>query len=331
VLPAVKSVHRVVIAVPARDEAGNIGECLRAINQAAAFADRHEVTILVLVNNTSDGTADIARSTLLPSVQLVVEEVVLPPGTAHAGGARRAAMDCAAALFGPDAILMTTDADSQVDSKWIAANVAEIVRGADAVAGVIAFNKQTRRQLDSVLRSRAPEWLLAEKHAILGVLIDPKSYDPWPTHIWAWGASFAITASAYKRVGGVPNVPLCEDRALANAVEAHDLKLRHSHMPLVYTSARTVGRAPGGFADLLTDYARYPATICDAALEPVSGLVRRLKTRATMRREGVGFGARWAERESSDPSLSRQRIMPDMLRTEIAKSDRLIRALWPGC
>jgi cellulose synthase/poly-beta-1,6-N-acetylglucosamine synthase-like glycosyltransferase len=318
---------RVIVAIPARNEAASIGHCLRAIERAAAFGARHNVAILVLVNNTGDRTADIARSTRLRSVELIVEEVTLPHDSAHAGGARRAVMNAAALIGGPDAILMTTDADSRVTPGWIEANLAEIALGADAVAGVIAFDKRTRKQLDLVLRSRALEWLLAEKHAMLSVLIDPRPHNPWPTHIWAWGASLAITASAYRKVGGVPNVPLCEDRALAEAVEAHDLRLRHSHLPLVYTSARTIGRAPGGFADLLTDYARHPATVCDAALEPVLSLVRRLNMRAKVRDEGEGFGARWAERVARDPLLQRRRVMPDMLETEIARCDRLINAL----
>lgn len=325
--PVAPTGRRVVVAIPARDEAVVIGDCLAALAAAARFDRRNAVTALVLVNNTTDDTLAIVRQAQSSGLRVVVQDRVLPAEDAHAGGARRAAMDAAAALADPDTVLMTTDADSRVAPDWIAANLGEIAQGVDAVAGMIGFDPPTCRRLQPILASRAAEWTLAERHARLGALLDPRPYDPWPTHIWAWGASLAITARGYARVGGVPSVPLCEDRALAAAIEAHDLKLRHSHAPLVFTSARAAGRAPGGFADLVAGYAADRAMVCDAALEPVAGLVRRLKLRARACAAGPGFGARWAAIEAHDPLLERRRVWPDMLDRQIAACDRVIAAL----
>jgi hypothetical protein len=142
----------------------------------------------------------------------------------------------------------------------------------------------------------------------------------------------ALTVAAYREIGGLPVVPLAEDRALAAAIEAHDLRLRHSHAPVGYTSARLHGRAPGGFADLLRSYAGDDTAMCDAALEPTTDLVRRLRWRAAMRRiferhDAPGFGAQWREIEAHAPDLGRSRLAPADLASEIALADRLVRRL----
>jgi SAM-dependent methyltransferase len=257
----------------------------------------------------------------------------------------RAALEYAATLLPPDGIMMTTDADSRVHPKWIAANLAELAAGADAVAGTVTFDEEERAALPS-LPGRALEWRLAALHARLGNLIDPRAHDPWPNHIWAWGASLALTLSAYRHVGGLPSVPLAEDRALAAALERSDLKVRHSHAPLVLTSARRIGRAPGGFADLLQSYLVDATAPCDAALEPTATLLRRLYWRAWLRRiarqEGLGaagmaarqlgfdagpasgFGALWSAVETQTSFLKRSRVMPAMLAAEVALAERWI-------
>ncbi len=199
------------------------------------------------------------------------------------------------------------------------------------MAGVVTFSQATLAALPSFGAARALEWRLADLHARLGSLIDPVVHDPWPNHIWAWGASLAATAAAYRTVGGMPPVPLAEDRAFAARIEAHDLRLRHSHAPVVYTSARRSGRAPGGFADLIDAYATTADTPCDAALEPTRVLVQRLQLRARCRAEGrSGFGARWTMIEAATPALQRQRLHPDALPAEVALAERIIAALMPA-
>ena len=326
-LPAlpIGAARTVVVAVPARDEAAHIVGCLAALDRAAARAGT-VITIVVGANNCSDDTAALARTFASRWVRIHVEEIVLPPDHAHAGGARRHVMDRAASLAGPGGVVMTTDADSEVDIDWIAANLGEIGCGADAVAGVIGFDAAARKQLPE-LGHRTAEWQLAELHARLEDLIDPRPHDPWPRHIWAWGASLALTVETYHAVGGVPLVPLAEDRALADAIERAGLKLRRSHAPLVFTSARRVGRAPGGFADMLASHAG-AATPCDAALEPTRTFLRRLTLRSRVRREhGATFAARWAALEAATPRLARRRLLPADLAGEVRHAERLIARL----
>ncbi len=319
----------VAIAVPAHDEVELIAACLGALDAAAARV-AGPVTAVVLANNCRDATADVARRFVARNLTVEVADVVLAARDAHAGGARRAALDRAALLLPPDGVLMTTDADSVVDPGWIAANLAELT-SADAVAGVVAFDEATRAALPP-FPLRALEWRLADLHARLTSLIDPLPHDPWPNHLWAWGASLALSLAAYRRIGGLPAVPLAEDRALAAAIEAHDLRLRHSHAPVVYTSARLHGRAPGGFADLLRNYADDDGALCDAVLEPTADLVTRLRWRAALRavhtRYGAsGFGAHWREIEANEPGLRRQRLAPADLKREVARAERLVKRL----
>lgn len=341
--------RRVAIAIPARDEADLVAACLHAIDASAhdAMLDVPP-TLLLLVNNSRDGTAALARQLGLSHVRLIVEEHVLAPGRANAGWARALAFRRALAHV-PDAhVLMTTDADSRVARNWIAANLAEIDEGADAVAGIITFDADAPAWLATVRRARCLEGTLADRHAKLAHLIDPQAHNPWPNHIWAWGATLATTVAAYHRVGGVPTVALAEDRAFAEALERHDLKVRRSCLPLVHTSPRKTGRAPGGFADLLASYDLEPATWCDAALEPSRTLVHRLTLRRQLRdafasgdartpaarmayamaRTGVsGFGMLWSDFERSQPSLARRRLHPAELSRELAYADLVIQTL----
>jgi hypothetical protein len=321
--------HHVAVAIPARNEALRIEACLAAMDLAAGCSGALSTVVMVLVNNSDDDTAGRARRTIMRNCTVIVEQVTLSP--AHAGMARSAALDRAMNALPAGGVLLTTDADSEVAPDWIAANLAEIDAGADAVAGVVAFNAAARATLPAFSTDRALEWRLADLHARLGTLLDPLTHDPWPNHIWAWGASLAVTTAAYRAVGGMPAIPLAEDRAFAALLEAHDMRLRHSHAPVVFTSARQSGRAPGGFADLIRGYANDSDMPCDAALEPTRLLVRRLRRRARCRAEGAsGFGARWAAIEANSPDLARRRLYPQALPAEVALASRLIAGLAGG-
>ncbi|WP_375422627.1 glycosyltransferase [uncultured Sphingomonas sp.] len=341
--------HRVAVAIPARDEALHIAACISALDEAAAQVTASEVSVLVLVNNSSDDTAAIARGLTPVNLRLAVQVADFSADVAHAGSARKLALDRCAAALPPEAILMTTDADSWVDAGWIAANLVAIEAGADAVAGAVTFDAATRAALPD-LSGRALEWRLAHLHARLGTLVDPRAHDRWPNHIWAWGASLALTVAAYRQVGGVPAVAYTEDRLLAEAIEWHDLRLRRSHAPVVYTSARQHGRANGGFAAMIGSYASDPHAACDSALEPTAALLHRLRWRARLRRafaeggpptverlfpelgfEATGsaatFGAWWRLAEQRAPSLARRPVTPAMLEAEVRRAERLVSRL----
>ncbi len=272
-----------VAAIPARDEAAHIRRCIEALSTQQAAALDH---IVLLVNNSTDGTAALARSAEIPGgPALHVIECTLPPSQANAGHARRLAMQHAAMLAGGDGILLTTDADGEVDPDWLAATLTEIRNGADLVAGWVELDPidwgaiPIRLHQDDA-RECAYDALCDEIHARL----DPDPADPAPRHTQHSGASLAVTAAAYARSGGVPAIPCGEDRALVAALRRVDARIRHSLGVHVTVSGRTQGRSPGGMADTIRRRMEHPDALLDDRLEPAADCARRARCRADLRR-----------------------------------------------
>ena len=268
----------VIVAIPVRDEAFRIRDCLDALDgQENARVDE----VVLLLNNCTDQTADIARGfACRSSMQIHVLEHLLPPARANAGHARRLAMEKGAKLAGLHGILLTTDADSRVDSRWVAANLAEMARGAEVVAGWVELDAVEWGRIPHALheadaRECAYDALCDEIHALL----DPDPIDPWPRHTQASGASLAMTAAAYRLAGGVPPIASGEDRALVAALRRVDAKIRHSPEVHVTVSGRLDGRAPGGMADTIRRRMEKPDAFLDDRLEPAADCARRARLR----------------------------------------------------
>ena len=222
--------------------------------------------MLVLANNCTDATAALARQQAhrWPQLALHVAEIILPAPQAHVGRARRLLMDEACArleLADGTGIIASTDADTRVAPTWVAAIVAEVAAGADAVGGrirteyeeAVADDQPRLRSLRRIQTHDAAYRLLCAR---LEHAIDPAPADPWPRHHQHFGASLAITARAYRRVGGLPEVRFLEDEALCQRLRQHDLALRHSPHVQVLTSARREGRVEVGLSWQLREWLR---------------------------------------------------------------------------
>ena len=282
-----------VVAIPVRDEEERLPACLRALaqqrDQLGQPIPPTLVRIVVFANNCTDQSASLARRLgECLSLDLRVVEARLPPATAHAGNARRAAMDLAEAWLVEggerDGVILTTDADSQVGTNWIAENVAAFEAGAEAVLGRIDLDEEGD-YLPQALHQRgeledAYERLLTE----LSSLLDPLEHNPWPHHATISGASLGITRAAYCRVGRLPRVALGEDKALIALLTRQDARIRYSPTIQVITSGRTNGRAPGGVADTLAIRSKEPEVFCDDALEPFRTAFDRGLWRGRLRR-----------------------------------------------
>ena len=348
-----------VVVIPARDEAVLLDVCLDALALQQNVDGRplkDAFSVLLLVNNSTDGTAEKARARAgaLP-FHLHVREIQLPARLAHAGGARGAAMDWGAEMLGVrGGVLCSTDADSAVAPTWLAEIWRALAAGVDAVAGVVEFDPEELR-LHPFSHARRLESHYVALQAEVCARLDPEPHNPWPNHLWTWGANMAVTAEAYHAIGGLPRQPLAEDRALAAALRAHDFKIRHSMSVRVRTSRRDVGRAAGGLADLVRLYGVDDTHPCDAELEPILIAVERAKARRRLRlargaandadllarRLGVTpavakralstplLGTAWAHVEAHMPRLKRKRLRPDQLPLEIARADRLLARLRP--
>ena len=348
----------VVVAVPVKDEVERIGLCLDSL-ACQEDVDFSAVAVVLLLNNCTDGTAEQVRL-LAPHAPFVtwMRRVELDAAHANAGWARKLAMDAAADLAAPGGALLTTDADTLVNSDWIAANLRELDGGVDAVAGYVMADPMELMQLDPAVLDRGRlEWEYQQLAGELVARVDREAHDPWPRHNQNCGASAAITADVYRAIGGLPPKPVGEDRALFEEVRRIDGKVRHSLEVQVVTSARTDGRACGGLADeirLRTD----PDHPCDDALEVAMSTLRRALWRCAAREDWTTgrfdpdlwarrldvavaevrgacrrphFGDAWSELESRSPRLERRLVTSNGLRHELRRMRKLVASArgWP--
>lgn len=350
---------RAVVAIPARNEAERIVRCLAALaiqrDRLGAPIEAGSFGVLLLVNNSNDGTAAAARqlASEVPFSLEVLDVTLLQNATA--GGARRRAMDEAATRMRgacSEGILLTTDADSVVTPTWYADNLAHLENGADCVAGYIdaepaeivshgpAFLSRGRFE-DTYLR------LVAEIYAHC----DPRPHDPWPNHRVSSGASLAVRLSAYDAIGGMPDNALGEDGAFTALLDEGGFRVRHALDVSVLTSCRLDGRAGGGAADTMRYRRDVPDAPCDADLEPASaalcratmrGLLRRsfqqnkpeqamrrlLGWSRTDRKPAETFMQAWKELEARHPNLRRAKMLrPSDLPRQIAAAKFILRHL----
>ena len=282
-----------VVAIPAHDEAERIGACLAALamqrDERGAPMPAGSFSVLVFANNCRDATADLCRSfAAVAPFPLHVVECRLPREEAHAGGARRRAMDAAADLLTREAtrgVILTTDADSRAGPTWVSATLAGFAPGIDAVAGYIDADPNEYLALGAgfLARGRLEDVYLA-RVAELYAALDPRRHDPWPNHRVHSGAAIAVTLAAYRAIGGLPVRPLGEDSALAQALEDAGFLIRHSMEAAVTTSCRFDSRAPGGAGDTMRARHENLEAPCDGDLEPADRLFRRARTRGILRR-----------------------------------------------
>ena len=308
--------------------------------------------VVLMVNNSSDGSAEAALKALMTRrMNGIVVDVALAPEIANAGWSRRLALDIAVRWARRDAVLMTTEADGRVAPDWADANLAALADGAHLVCGRIAPDAAEAAQLPSGIgQSDAVERMYTALSIELDAKLDPRAHDPWPHHGLASGASLAIRARDYCAVGRLPRQSCSEDRAFAALVERHDLCVRHSDAPLVTVSCRLQGRARGGMADAIAARIADPDSLSDQRLYPARITARRATYRNALRaawtaktdtsflvrqlltapahvprvRSFGTFGAFWAEIEAGAASLAATRMRPSQLARELPELRRLV-------
>jgi GT2 family glycosyltransferase len=349
------SVHQdtrpAVVAVPARNEAERIGACLGALRDQQRRPD----AMILLLNNCTDDTEAVARA-LAPGLgfDLHIVSRNLPAGKANAGCARRDAMRLAADVAGPHGALLTTDADAIVPAGWVGHNLAALNRGVDVVCG--------RAEVDPAEAALIPPRLHADdalEGRLIGLLddlawlLDPEPHDPPPRHTEASGASLAVSATAYHRVGGIPAVPAGEDRAFVAALWRMDARVRHDPGITVTVSGRVEGRAPGGMADAIRRRMERQDEFTDDQAEPAAAAFLRYSLRSVARQAWMArrldpvladdleipagvlaealhrpfFGSAWAALERASPRLIRRRVRFIDLRQEVAQAEAIMRRL----
>lgn len=218
-------IEAVGVVVPARDEQPTIRPCLRALSAALSILPSTvDIQICVVADRCRDDTARLAATELACAHGTVLtNRRHLTIGEVRALGVR----DVLGRLGGyPDSSvwLLSTDADTVVRPDWVSHHLRLADGGAHAVAGLAALSD------GSPMPVSAPR---PEGHGNV------------------YAANLGVRADAYLAVGGFRAVTSGEDQDLWRRLERAGYRCRYANQPVVLTSARRHGRAPGGLADLL--------------------------------------------------------------------------------
>ena len=297
----------VCVIVPVRNEAKSLKNTLLAltnqIDLIGRLLNKSRYEIIVLANNCTDNSAEIARrfARSQPDLMLHIVEMEIKGDRAHIGWVRKLLMDEACRRFkliGRNGVIISTDGDTRVSNTWIAATLSEIERGADAVGGrIITKSEETTSSqggvslTDSRERSKLNKAtrLYYLRHLRYGYLsaqlesyIDPY-FESLPRHHHHYGASLAVTAQMYAKVGGLPPLRSSEDVALYEALKRVDARFRHSPQVRVITSARSIGRAEAGLSARLSQLSLMAQNNESVLVEPAELIQTRYYLRRWLR------------------------------------------------
>jgi chlorobactene glucosyltransferase len=203
----------VSILIPARDESAVIAETVNSW-LAQTYPD---FEILILNDNSSDDTAELARRTADGDPRArVLSGASLPEGWK---GKNWACHQLSQAARGE--ILLFTDADVGWDPRALSALVAEMNRS-DADLLTVWPTQVTRTWAERLV-------VPLMGFVIIGYLpVLAVHYIPWPIFAAATGQCLAFRRDTYEKIGGHAAVreALVEDMAFAYAIKRNHLRLR---------------------------------------------------------------------------------------------------------
>lgn len=236
---------RVAICVPVRDEAATLPALLRAI--ALQQQCGHSIIACFHFDGCEDDSETVVDRHASALGLMVTSSRSEPSEDANAGRARRAAMRLGLDLARDRDVLLSTDADSVPHRDWVSRAVRSL-ETCDLVAGRVvrgdggASSGQSRveRYYDRLYRYRRA--------------IDPVPWESGGTHHFTGGANLGFRASVYRALGGFSPIPSGEDAAMVDDASRAGFRVRHDPAPVVETSARRDGRAPGGLATSLRQF-----------------------------------------------------------------------------
>jgi len=241
---------RACVVMPARNEQDLIASSLRAL-AAQTGIEPCEYEVLVVLDACTDATAERARevSDAHPLLRL---HLIDGPGLGS-GHARRTGMDAACerltGLGRPQGLIASTDADTVVAHDWLSVQLGATERGACAIGGRIELGPGSLPQ--AVVRWHSERG--RSRHQRL--LADPDRLGA-AEHWQFSGASLALTAETYARVGGLEPRATLEDEGLEQILRKERIPIERLLSVRATTSSRLEGRASQGLAYDLAEAAR---------------------------------------------------------------------------
>ena len=222
----------VVVVVPARNEEEGLPQCLTAIGAAgralAATYPTVDLSVTVVLDGCTDQSAQVVAG--FPMVQ-AVEVNFASVGLARGAGVEHALSRLARPAA--EVWVANTDADTVVPRDWLVEQCRLAARGVQLVLGTVEPNPEGM----GIERKRA--WRAANP-------LDDG-------HEYIHGANLGFRAESYLAVGGFAALDVHEDVDLTDRLKAHGIRWVAVDGIRARTSARTLGRTPGGFAGYLRD------------------------------------------------------------------------------
>lgn len=242
---------RACVVVPARNEQDLIASSLRSLAAQSGIAP-YEYEVLLVLDNCTDATEEQARQ-VVDDHPLLRLHLLDGPGLGS-GHARRIGMDVACerliGLGRPDGLVASTDADTTVAPDWLSVQLDAVRHGARAIGGRIELGPGSLSEAAVGWHSERGKF----RHQQL--LADPDQLGT--TEHWQFsGASLALTAETYARVGGLEPRAALEDEGLEQVLRKERIPIERLLSVRATTSSRLDGRASQGLAhDLATASSR---------------------------------------------------------------------------
>ncbi len=210
---------KISIVVPARNEAGVIEKTLLSV-MSQELDGSDELEIIVVVNDSTDDTAEVAKKVLNSSGRVVFENR-RGANFARQKGFKESTGD----------IVCFVDADSWIPPRW-ASNVKEILqRGYAGVSGPYHYNFPE-------LRLRVANWLF--NWIVLPTLPDLLYVLYRKRAAVVLGGNFAATREALRKIGGIPTTDLKkgDDAVIAMLLARKAGRVAFSHKVWAVSSPR---------------------------------------------------------------------------------------------
>ena len=231
----------IAVLIPARDEVLLLPRCLRSLERARAALPSYVTSDVVLVADSCiDNTLALARRNLRST------DVAVASSFGVVGSARSLAADIALDRYvgQPQRCwLANTDADCELPTTWLVAQLALAEAGVEAVAGIVS--------VDSF-----------EEHPthVAACFRDTYRIHADGTHPHVHGANLGVRSDLYRLAGGWRGLSTAEDHDLWTRLKSWGANCCSVAALEIVTSGRIVGRAPRGFAKALAAHETLTST-----------------------------------------------------------------------